>query len=95
MTATCHFYEYLIIIVDQIPWADGLHARPAGAERPGDVRPASRLRGRGPVDGQTSVHGTGVDVRAAEPWTTPGWWGLTGGSGTTADVDPALESCRY
>jgi CubicO group peptidase (beta-lactamase class C family) len=33
--------------------------------------------------------GTGVDVVAAEPWMAPGRWGWTGGTGTTADVDPA------
>ena len=32
--------------------------------------------------------GTGVDVEAAEPWQTPGRWGWTGGTGTTAHVDP-------
>jgi CubicO group peptidase (beta-lactamase class C family) len=33
--------------------------------------------------------GTGVDVEAARPWMAPGRWGWTGGTGTTADVDPA------
>jgi CubicO group peptidase (beta-lactamase class C family) len=33
--------------------------------------------------------GTGVDVEAAKPWMAPGRWGWTGGTGTTADVDPA------
>ena len=32
--------------------------------------------------------GTGVDVEAAEPWMAPGRWGWTGGTGTTAYVDP-------
>jgi CubicO group peptidase (beta-lactamase class C family) len=32
--------------------------------------------------------GTGVDVAAVEPWLNPGRWGWTGGTGTTADVDP-------
>ena len=32
--------------------------------------------------------GTGVDVRATEPWQAPGRWGWTGGTGTTAYVDP-------
>jgi CubicO group peptidase (beta-lactamase class C family) len=32
--------------------------------------------------------GTGVDVEAAEPWQAPGRWGWTGGTGTTAYVDP-------
>jgi CubicO group peptidase (beta-lactamase class C family) len=33
--------------------------------------------------------GTSVDVEAAEPWMAPGRWGWTGGTGTTAHVDPA------
>ena len=32
--------------------------------------------------------GTGVDVEATRPWMTPGRWGWTGGTGTTAHVDP-------
>jgi CubicO group peptidase (beta-lactamase class C family) len=32
--------------------------------------------------------GTGVDVEAVEPWQAPGRWGWTGGTGTTAYVDP-------
>jgi CubicO group peptidase (beta-lactamase class C family) len=32
---------------------------------------------------------TGVDIEAAEPWMAPGRWGWSGGSGTTAHVDPA------
>ena len=32
--------------------------------------------------------GTGVDLEAAEPWTAPGRCGWTGGTGTTAHVDP-------
>src|SRR3954468_20590255 len=31
---------------------------------------------------------TGVDIEAAAPWMAPGRWGWTGGSGTTAFVDP-------
>jgi CubicO group peptidase (beta-lactamase class C family) len=31
---------------------------------------------------------TGVDVEAARPWMAPGRWGWTGGTGTTAHVDP-------
>jgi CubicO group peptidase (beta-lactamase class C family) len=31
---------------------------------------------------------TGVDVEVAEPWMAPGRWGWTGGTGTTAYVDP-------
>jgi CubicO group peptidase (beta-lactamase class C family) len=29
-----------------------------------------------------------VDVEAAQPWMAPGRWGWTGGTGTTAHVDP-------
>jgi CubicO group peptidase (beta-lactamase class C family) len=36
--------------------------------------------------------GTGVDVEAAEPWMAPGRWGWTGGTGTTAHVDPARDT---
>jgi CubicO group peptidase (beta-lactamase class C family) len=36
--------------------------------------------------------GTGVDVAAAEPWMAPGRWGWTGGTGTTAYVDPARDT---
>jgi CubicO group peptidase (beta-lactamase class C family) len=32
--------------------------------------------------------GTGVDVEAVQPWQAPGRWGWTGGTGTTAYVDP-------
>ena len=31
---------------------------------------------------------TGVDAEAAQPWMAPGRWGWTGGTGTTAYVDP-------
>src|SRR3954468_12756006 len=31
---------------------------------------------------------TGVDIAAAQPWQAPGRWGGTGGTGTTAFVDP-------
>jgi CubicO group peptidase (beta-lactamase class C family) len=31
---------------------------------------------------------TGVDVEAARPWMALGRWGWTGGTGTTAHVDP-------
>ena len=36
--------------------------------------------------------GTGVDVEAAEPWMAPGRWGWTGGTGTSAYVDPSREA---
>lgn len=32
---------------------------------------------------------TAVDLEAAEPWMAPGRWGWSGGTGTTAYVDPA------
>jgi CubicO group peptidase (beta-lactamase class C family) len=32
--------------------------------------------------------GTAVDVEAVQPWMAPGRWGWTGGTGTTAYVDP-------
>ena len=32
--------------------------------------------------------GTGLDVEAMAPWQAPGRWGWTGGTGTTAYVDP-------
>jgi CubicO group peptidase (beta-lactamase class C family) len=32
---------------------------------------------------------TGVDHAAVRSWLVPGRWGWTGGTGTTADVDPA------
>jgi CubicO group peptidase (beta-lactamase class C family) len=32
--------------------------------------------------------GTGLDHEAAQPWMAPGRWGWTGGTGTTAHVDP-------
>jgi CubicO group peptidase (beta-lactamase class C family) len=33
-----------------------------------------------------------VDVEAAEPWQAPGRWGWTGGTGTTAYVDPVRDT---
>jgi CubicO group peptidase (beta-lactamase class C family) len=36
--------------------------------------------------------GTAVDVAAAEPWMAPGRWGWTGGTGTTAYVDPTRDT---
>jgi CubicO group peptidase (beta-lactamase class C family) len=36
--------------------------------------------------------GTGVDIEAAQPWMAPGRWGWTGGTGTTAYVDPARDT---
>ena len=37
--------------------------------------------------------GTSVDLRSgADPWTAPGRWGWTGGTGTNAYVDPTRET---
>ena len=36
--------------------------------------------------------GTAVDVEAVEPWMAPGRWGWTGGTGTTAYVDPVRDT---
>lgn len=36
--------------------------------------------------------GTAVDVEPAEPWMAPGRWGWTGGTGTSAYVDPSREA---
>jgi CubicO group peptidase (beta-lactamase class C family) len=36
--------------------------------------------------------GTGVDIAAAHPWQAPGRWGWTGGTGTTAYVDPTRDT---
>jgi CubicO group peptidase (beta-lactamase class C family) len=35
---------------------------------------------------------TGVDIAAAQPWQAPGRWGWTGGTGTTAYVDPVRDT---
>jgi CubicO group peptidase (beta-lactamase class C family) len=35
---------------------------------------------------------TGVDLESAAPWMAPGRWGWTGGSGTTAYVDPSRDT---
>jgi CubicO group peptidase (beta-lactamase class C family) len=35
---------------------------------------------------------TGVDVEVARPWMAPGRWGWTGGTGTTAYVDPVRDT---
>jgi CubicO group peptidase (beta-lactamase class C family) len=36
--------------------------------------------------------GTAVDIQAAEPWMAPGRWGWTGGTGTSAHVDPSRDT---
>ena len=42
-------------------------------------------------EGESWGLGTGVDVAAVQPWQSPGRWGWTGGTGTTAYVDPARD----
>jgi CubicO group peptidase (beta-lactamase class C family) len=42
--------------------------------------------------GRSWAVGTAVDVEVAEPWMAPGRWGWTGGTGTTAEVDPARDA---
>jgi CubicO group peptidase (beta-lactamase class C family) len=52
---------------------------------------AARLRPQAePITGPgvSWALGTGVDVEAVRPWQAPGRWGWTGGTGTTAHVDP-------
>jgi CubicO group peptidase (beta-lactamase class C family) len=43
-------------------------------------------------EGESWGLGTGVDVAAVRPWQAPGRWGWTGGSGTTAYVDPTRDT---
>jgi CubicO group peptidase (beta-lactamase class C family) len=40
-------------------------------------------------DGQSWGLGTAVDIAPTQPWMMPGRWGWSGGTGTTAQVDPA------
>jgi CubicO group peptidase (beta-lactamase class C family) len=42
--------------------------------------------------GSSWAMATGVDVEAAQPWMAPGRWGWTGGTGTTAYVDPSRDT---
>lgn len=43
-------------------------------------------------EGESWGLGVGVDVEAARPWQAPGRWGWTGGTGTTAHVDPTRDT---
>lgn len=43
-------------------------------------------------EGESWGLGTGVDVAAVRPWQAPGRWGWTGGTGTTAYVDPTRDT---
>jgi CubicO group peptidase (beta-lactamase class C family) len=42
-------------------------------------------------EGESWGLGTGVDVESVRPWQAVGRWGWTGGTGTTAYVDPARD----
>jgi CubicO group peptidase (beta-lactamase class C family) len=42
--------------------------------------------------GATWGLGCGIDLEAVRPWMAPGRWGWTGGSGTTAYVDPTRDT---
>jgi CubicO group peptidase (beta-lactamase class C family) len=64
--------------------ADEVALMTADALTPEQRRSALVFLGRGESWGL----GTGVDVQATEPWQAPGRWGWTGGTGTTAYVDP-------
>jgi CubicO group peptidase (beta-lactamase class C family) len=55
-----------------------------------DVQRRSALAFLGP--GESWGLGTGVDIEAARPWQAPGRWGWTGGTGTTAYVDPTRDT---
>jgi CubicO group peptidase (beta-lactamase class C family) len=57
------------------------------------LTPAQRVGAAPFVDDDTSWgFGTGVDLTANKPGTTPGRWGWTGGTGTCAYVDPARDA---
>jgi len=43
-------------------------------------------------EGESWGLGAGVDVEAVRPWQAPGRWGWTGGTGTTAYVDPSRDT---
>jgi CubicO group peptidase (beta-lactamase class C family) len=54
---------------------------------------AQRRAARSFLDaGESWGLGTGVDVEAERPWQAPGRWGWTGGTGTTAYVDPMRDT---
>jgi CubicO group peptidase (beta-lactamase class C family) len=59
-----------------------------------DALSAEQRRQALPIVGAGGSWGlaTGVDVEAAEPWMAPGRWGWTGGTGTTAYVDPVRDT---
>ena len=43
-------------------------------------------------EGESWALGTAVDVGEVRPWQAPGRWGWTGGTGTTAHVDPVRDT---
>src|SRR4051794_3786116 len=59
-----------------------------------DALSAEQRRQAEPIVGAGASWGlaTGVDIEAAEPWMAPGRWGWTGGTGTTAYVDPVRDT---
>jgi CubicO group peptidase (beta-lactamase class C family) len=64
--------------------ADSLAQMTADALTDEHRRQAEPILGPGESWGMS----TGVDIAAAKPWMAPGRWGWTGGTGTTAYVDP-------
>jgi CubicO group peptidase (beta-lactamase class C family) len=59
-----------------------------------DALTEAQRRGAQPIlaAGESWGMGTGVDAEAAQPWMARGRWGWTGGSGTTAYVDPVRNT---
>jgi CubicO group peptidase (beta-lactamase class C family) len=59
-----------------------------------DALPASLHAEAEPITGpgRSWGLGTGVDVATVRPWQAPGRWGWTGGTGTTAEVDPVRDT---
>jgi CubicO group peptidase (beta-lactamase class C family) len=55
------------------------------------LTPAQRATADLLPDGQSFGYQVGVTVRATDPWTAPGGWTWSGGTGTTAYVNPALD----
>jgi CubicO group peptidase (beta-lactamase class C family) len=55
-----------------------------------DVQRRSALVFLGP--GESWGLGTGIDIEADRAWQAPGRWGWTGGTGTTALVDPTRDT---
>jgi len=68
--------------------------REALARMTADALTAEQRRAAVPIvePGSSWAMATGVDVEAAQPWMAPGRWGWTGGTGTTAYVDPSRDT---